>query len=83
MSYTQQAFNCFNKPGTNTLTVPASFDMSDSAAPSLVLVTGASGFVSTWLIKELLEKGEYRVRSTVRNKSKREKVNLLIFELTL
>ncbi len=44
------------------------------SAPPLVLVTGASGFVSTWLIKELLEKGEYRVRGTVRDKSKEEKV---------
>ncbi len=46
------------------------------SAPPLVLVTGASGFVSTWLIKELLEKGEYRVRGTVRDKSKEEKVCL-------
>ena len=44
------------------------------SSPPLVLVTGASGFVSTWLIKELLEKGEYRVRGTVRDKSKEEKV---------
>ena len=49
--------------------------MAESATP-LVLVTGASGFVSTWLIKELLEKGEYRVRGTVRDKSKEEKVCL-------
>ena len=47
--------------------------MAESGVP-LVLVTGASGFVSTWLIKELLEKGEYRVRGTVRNKNKQEKV---------
>ena len=48
--------------------------MAESATPPLVLVTGASGFVSTWLIKELLEKGEYQVRGTVRNKNKQEKV---------
>ena len=49
------------------------------SAPPLVLVTGASGFVSTWLIKELLEKGEYRVRGTVRDKSKEEKVHMRIY----
>ena len=48
------------------------------SAPPLVLVTGASGFVSTWLIKELLEKGEYKVRGTVRDKNNKEKVCLMI-----
>ena len=31
----------------------------------IVLVTGASGFVATHLIKQLLEQGHYRVRGTV------------------
>jgi cinnamoyl-CoA reductase len=33
---------------------------------STVSVTGASGFIASWLVKELLEKG-YTVRATVRN----------------
>ena len=41
----------------------------------IVLVTGASGFVATHLIKQLLEQGRYRVRGTVRNKKRQEKVN--------
>ena len=40
----------------------------------IVLVTGASGFVATHLIKQLLEQGRYRVRGTVRNKKRQEKV---------
>jgi len=31
-----------------------------------VAVTGASGFIASWLVKTLLEKG-YNVRATVRN----------------
>ena len=40
----------------------------------IVLVTGASGFVATHLIKQLLEQGKYHVRGTVRNKKRQEKV---------
>ena len=40
----------------------------------IVLVTGASGFIATHLIKQLLEQGQYRVRGTVRNKKRQEKV---------
>jgi hypothetical protein len=39
----------------------------DDGVP-IVLVTGASGFVATHLIKQLLKQGRYRVRGTVRNK---------------
>ena len=45
----------------------------DDGVP-IVLVTGASGFVATHLIKQLLEQGKYHVRGTVRNKKRQEKV---------
>ena len=45
----------------------------DDGVP-IVLVTGASGFVATHLIKQLLEQGQYRVRGTVRIKKRQEKV---------
>ncbi|KAA1471686.1 D-lactaldehyde dehydrogenase [Dentipellis sp. KUC8613] len=43
--------------------------MSPISAPAKVLVTGANGFVATWLVKTLLEKG-YTVRGTIRSESK-------------
>ena len=46
----------------------------DDGVP-IVLVTGASGFIATHLIKQLLEQGRYRVRGTVRSKKREEKVN--------
>ena len=49
----------------------------DDGVP-IVLVTGASGFVATHLVKELLEQGRYRVRGTVRDKRRYEKVNDLL-----
>ncbi|KAH7337250.1 hypothetical protein B0J17DRAFT_700339 [Rhizoctonia solani] len=39
--------------------------------PANVLVTGANGFIGTWVCKTFLEKG-YRVRGTVRSSSKGE-----------
>ena len=44
----------------------------DDGVP-IVLVTGASDFVATHLIKQLLEQGRYRVRGIVRNKKQLEK----------
>ena len=41
----------------------------------IALVTGASGFVATHLIKQLLEQGRYRVRGTVRDKRKQDKIH--------
>ncbi|KAH7287768.1 hypothetical protein KP509_32G073400 [Ceratopteris richardii] len=38
----------------------------DGVKETTVCVTGASGFVASWLVKRLLERG-YRVRGTVRN----------------
>jgi uncharacterized protein YbjT (DUF2867 family) len=40
-----------------------------------VLVTGASGFIATLLTKALLEDGRFRIRGSVRNKKKKEKVS--------
>ncbi len=40
----------------------------------IVLVTGASGFIATHLIKQLLEQGRYHIRGTVRSKKRQEKV---------
>ena len=36
---------------------------------STVCVTGAGGFVASWLVKLLLSTGRYAVRGTVRNPS--------------
>lgn len=36
------------------------------ASPQVVCVTGAGGFIASWMVKLLLEKG-YIVRGTVRN----------------
>lgn len=41
-----------------------------------VLVTGASGFVASWLVKKLLEKG-YTVHATIRNPEDKEKTKHL------
>ena len=42
----------------------------------IVLVTGASGFIATHIIKQLLEQGCYHVRGTVRSLKKEEKVRM-------
>ena len=41
---------------------------------SRVLVTGASGFLASHVVKQLLEAGEYRVRGTVRSLANETKV---------
>ncbi len=43
--------------------------------PEIVLVTGATGFIASHLIKVLLDEGKYKVRGTVRDLSD-EKVRL-------
>jgi nucleoside-diphosphate-sugar epimerase len=42
----------------------------------IVMVTGASGYIGSWVVKELLEKG-YTVRATVRDKNKTSKTKPL------
>uniref|UniRef100_A0ACD6AGU0 Uncharacterized protein n=1 Tax=Avena sativa TaxID=4498 RepID=A0ACD6AGU0_AVESA len=39
----------------------------EAAARKSVCVTGAGGFIASWLVKLLLSKGHYAVRGTVRN----------------
>jgi len=50
------------------------------ASNELILVTGVSGYVGKWCAVKLLEKG-YRVRGTVRSKSKAQQVNDTIVRL--
>lgn len=45
-----------------------------------VLVTGASGYIASHLIKLLLQDGRFRVRGTVRSLKKKEKVRHLIID---
>ena len=52
----------------------------DNGVP-IVLVTGASDFVATHLIKQLLEQGCYRIRGIVHNKKQLEKY-LIIYIAT-
>jgi len=40
-----------------------------SETNTLVLVTGATGFIGTWIVRNLLESG-YRVRAAVRTEQK-------------
>jgi nucleoside-diphosphate-sugar epimerase len=42
------------------------FQLAEMASGKTVCVTGASGFIASWLVKLLLERG-YTVRGTVRN----------------
>ncbi len=39
---------------------------------AIILVTGGTGYIGSWVVKELLEKG-YTVRMTVRDKTRKEK----------
>ena len=48
----------------------------------IVLVTGASGFIATHVIKQLLEQGNYHVRGTVRSKKREDKVQTILHSVT-
>ena len=61
------------KPAVTNVTEDQDQEEPDDGVP-IVLVTGASGFVATHLIKQLLEQGRYRIRGTVRSKKRQEKV---------
>lgn len=43
--------------------------MTAISAPAKVLVTGANGYIATWIIRKLLDRG-FSVRGTVRSDSK-------------
>lgn len=45
-----------------------------STGGALVLVTGANGYIATWVVQALLEKG-YTVRGTVRSEEKGKRLN--------
>ena len=62
------------KPAVTNVTEDQDQEEEPDDGVPIVLVTGASGFVATHLIKQLLEQGRYRVRGTVRNKKREEKV---------
>ena len=57
--------------------VPAAAKIPDDGTP-VVLVTGASGFIATHVIKQLLQEGKYRVRGTVRDSKNEVKVRPLM-----
>ncbi|XWS75658.1 hypothetical protein CRYUN_Cryun01aG0110000 [Craigia yunnanensis] len=48
-----------------------------SAAEKVVCVTGASGFIASWLVKQLLQRG-YTVKATVRDPSDAKKTQHLV-----
>ena len=53
---------------------------TDSA---LVLVTGVTGYIATHVVQQLLETGQYRVRGTVRSKSKAQYIREIFPDLEL
>ena len=58
--------------------------MADAAAPGLgqtVCVTGASGYIGSWIVKLLLDRG-YTVRGTVRNPGTLRTAGRLIVYIT-
>jgi hypothetical protein len=53
-------------PGMGFASTDSTAGFTTSGHGSTVCITGASGFIASWLVKVLLEKG-YTVRGTVRN----------------
>ena len=54
--------------------------MAAAAARKSVCVTGAGGFVASWLVKLLLSKGHYTVRGTVRDPGNAKNAHLKALE---
>uniref|UniRef100_A0A8R7VD30 NAD-dependent epimerase/dehydratase domain-containing protein n=1 Tax=Triticum urartu TaxID=4572 RepID=A0A8R7VD30_TRIUA len=54
--------------------------MAAAAARKSVCVTGAGGFVASWLVKLLLSKGHYAVRGTVRDPGNAKNAHLKALE---
>ena len=48
-----------------------------SPADGPVAVTGASGYIASWIVRDLMEQG-YQVRGCVRDRNKQEKVQHLL-----
>lgn len=51
--------------------------MIETAQKDLVLVTGASGFLASHILKALVEQGTYRIRATVRQLNDTRKIEPL------
>mgnify|MGYP001172184724 CR=1 FL=1 len=62
---------------TNTNKNPSSSSTAISAADGPVAVTGASGYIGSWVVYDLMQQG-YQVRACVRDTSKPEKVDHLL-----
>uniref|UniRef100_A0ACD6ACW1 Uncharacterized protein n=1 Tax=Avena sativa TaxID=4498 RepID=A0ACD6ACW1_AVESA len=54
--------------------------MEAAAATKCVCVTGAGGFIASWLVKLLLSKGQYTVRGTVRDPGDAKNAHLKVLE---
>uniref|UniRef100_A0ACD6AMR5 Uncharacterized protein n=1 Tax=Avena sativa TaxID=4498 RepID=A0ACD6AMR5_AVESA len=52
----------------------------EAAARKSVCVTGAGGFIASWLVKLLLSKGHYAVRGTIRNSGDDKNAHLKALE---
>ena len=70
----QEKFSVVNRvPGLQALIVQRRrkgiLTMADSASP-IGVVTGASGFLASWVVHYLLQRSNIRVRGTVRNVAK-------------
>ena len=61
----------------STTTTTTTEESSHSSVP-IVLVTGASGFIATHVLKLLLQSGKFRVRGTVRDSKNEEKTRSLL-----
>ncbi|KAM0883542.1 hypothetical protein ACQ4PT_031584 [Festuca glaucescens] len=52
----------------------------EAAATKSVCVTGAGGFIASWLVKLLLSKGQYTVRGTVRDPGDAKNAHLKVLQ---
>ena len=72
----QQAKAVTAQQSTNEEVSQATSKPSDEGPP-IVLVTGASGFLATHIVQQLLQQARFRVRGTVRDKNRKDKVKPL------
>ncbi|TVU27754.1 hypothetical protein EJB05_19254, partial [Eragrostis curvula] len=57
----------------------SSMSKANNGEPQLVCVTGAGGFIGSWVVRELLQ-GSYRVRGTARDPADSKNAHLLALE---